>query len=231
LSAQGGVSYMHYATLQGLHDTVRFGETLETKKAGRRYLHGRDKYMLDKYGEHVISTLAAPLVRMVQLAIYLEDGSPTIIKMPRVGKNGELFKQYKLRSMLKNSEHETETVRVKPRDDNRITNIGRRIRATSLDELPQLVNINEGNMSLIGPRPKSIHEFSAYSQDDPDFADAYTMHLPGITGLEQVNGRAELSQAERIEATKQYAEEASLSLDLHILKKTITAVRSRRGAY
>lgn len=120
---------------------------------------------------------------------------------------------------------------LKTTGDDRVTRVGRFIRKCSLDELPQLENVREGTMSLVGPRPEPWSEYIGNCAIDRSFGPAYTACLPGLTGLEQINGRADIPQATRIELIKQYAEEACLALDIDILLKTAHSVFAADGAY
>lgn len=198
---------------------------------GPAYLESYQKRLLDEWGAEVLGRAARPLIQAARLAVWLEDGGPTIIGLPRVGKGGFIFDQYKIRSMRAGSGIELPVTHTKSRHDPRITNVGGVIRGLSVDELPQFGNVRKGNMSLVGPRPKAPAEFATLCRFDPKFEDAYTSARPGITGLEQVYGRAEASMSARTEFARQYAEEASLSFDLRILAETVRAVISQRGAY
>ncbi|HUS26111.1 MAG TPA: sugar transferase [Nevskiaceae bacterium] len=204
---------------------------MDTSLEGKAYLDSRQKQLLDAYGAHVLYAVAAPFLTMARLAVWAEDKGPTLIGLPRIGKDGKTFYQRKIRSMKPGSEHIPAPVGPKVRDDPRITRVGRVVRKFSVDELPQIGNIKRREMSLVGPRPKSPKEYGAYCELDPDFGPAYTLHLPGLTGLEQINGRAGTTVEERIAHTKQYAEEARLPLDLQVICSTAKAVLTANGAY
>jgi exopolysaccharide biosynthesis polyprenyl glycosylphosphotransferase len=180
--------------------------------------------------------LATPLLVFVALAIMAADGGPALFRQTRVGQDGQPFTVYKFRTMVLGAEerraqlakqNECDGVLFKIRNDPRITRVGRWLRRWSLDELPQLFNVLLGNMSLVGPRPAL-----------PDEAQRYAAHVrrrlmvkPGITGLWQVNGRANLSWDESVRLDLRYVENWSLVLDLQILWKTLSAVIGRSGAY
>ncbi len=180
--------------------------------------------------------LTLPLLGIIALLIKLDSPGPVIFKQPRVGENGRIFKMYKFRTMVQDAEvkqaellHQTGAgiLPHKFYDDPRVTRLGRFLRRTSLDELPQLVNILTGEMSLVGPRPEL-----------PWLVDRYEpwqrkrFEVPqGLTGWWQVNGRADKPMHLHTEDDLYYIKHYSLWLDLQILWRTIKAVIARRGAY
>ena len=153
----------------------------------------------------------APLLLGAALAIALETGLPVLFRQTRVGLNGREFGMYKFRSMVKNA------AQVGPYfttdNDPRITRIGRFIRRTSIDELPQLINVLRGDMSLVGPRPDVPAQRSLYTQ--ADWAQRCSVR-PGITGLAQALYRSDSTEVQRLDADLRYTREASLWLDLKI---------------
>ena len=153
----------------------------------------------------------APLLLGAALAIALETGLPVLFRQTRVGLNGREFGMYKFRSMVKNA------AQVGPYfttdNDPRITRVGRFVRRTSIDELPQLINVLKGEMSLVGPRPDVPAQRSLYSQ--ADWAQRCSVR-PGITGLAQALYRSDSTEAQRLEADLRYTRDASLWLDLKI---------------
>jgi lipopolysaccharide/colanic/teichoic acid biosynthesis glycosyltransferase len=172
------------------------------------------------------SVLSAPLVALLALAVRLESPGDPIYRQTRVGRDGELFEIYKLRTMVNGAEFKGAGLAISA-GDARITRLGRLLRRTSLDELPNLWNVARGDMSVVGPRPTLTGQ-----------VDAYTAHQrgrlavkPGITGWAQVNGRASLPWPERIELDLWYVEHRSLALDLEILKRTLRSVLSGGGIY
>lgn len=184
--------------------------------------------------------LAAPFFLIVALLVRA-DGGPAFYAHPRVGRGGRIFGCLKFRSMVVDSQArleallaadpaaraEWETTR-KLRHDPRITRIGRFLRATSLDELPQLINVLRGEMAIVGPRPVTQSEL------DRHYGAAAAHYLtvrPGITGLWQVSGRSETSYDQRVALDVAYVSQPSLLADLRILLKTPVAVLSRRGAH
>ena len=153
----------------------------------------------------------APLLLGAALAIALETGLPVLFRQTRVGLNGREFGMYKFRSMVKNA------AQVGPYfttdNDPRITRVGRFVRRTSIDELPQLINVLKGEMSLVGPRPDVPAQRSLYTP--VDWAQRCSVR-PGITGLAQALYRSDSTEAQRLEADLRYTRDASLRLDLKI---------------
>ncbi len=164
----------------------------------------------------------SPILILTALAVRLESRGPIIFKQERLGYKGNTFKIYKFRSMVVGAEKTGSGVYTF-KGDSRITRVGRFIRATSIDELPQLFNILKGDMSLIGPRPALTYH--------PWPLDQYTKHqrrmfdvLPGVTGWAQVNGRKEVPWPERIELNVEYVDRYSFAMDMKILWMTIYKV-------
>jgi len=168
--------------------------------------------------------IASPLLAAAALAIKLEDRGPVLYRQVRVGKDGVDFELLKLRTMVVGAEHLGAGHAV-DRGDSRITRVGRVLRRTSIDELPQLVNVVRGEMSIIGPRPTLRYQVERYDQRQRRRLDV----LPGLTGWAQIHGRAELSWAERIELDVDYVARRSPRLDLAILLRTPLALF--RGTY
>lgn len=168
--------------------------------------------------------LASPLLGLAALAIKLEDGGPVLYRQTRVGKDGEDFELLKLRTMVVGAERIGAGYAVNAGDP-RITRVGRVLRRTSIDELPQLWNVLRGDMSVIGPRPTLRYQVEQY-----DARQRRRLEVrPGLTGWAQVNGRAALPWAERIELDVWYVENRSALLDLKILLRTPLALF--RGTY
>jgi lipopolysaccharide/colanic/teichoic acid biosynthesis glycosyltransferase len=159
--------------------------------------------------------LTSPLLAAAALAIKLEDGGPVLFRQTRVGKEGENFELLKLRSMSVGAEHMGAGYAV-DRGDSRITRVGRFLRRTSIDELPQLWNIVRGDMSLIGPRPTLRYQVERYTERQRRRLEV----RPGLTGWAQIHGRATLSWAERIELDVWYVEHRSPRVDLTIVLRT-----------
>jgi exopolysaccharide biosynthesis polyprenyl glycosylphosphotransferase len=180
--------------------------------------------------------LLFPLLTLLGLTIWLSDRGPALFTQVRVGKDGRAFRIYKFRTMVVDAEqrkaelfatNETDGILFKLRNDPRVTSVGAHLRRWSVDELPQLINVFLGDMSLVGPRPAL-----------PDEAEKYAEHVhrrlvvkPGITGLWQVSGRSDLSWDESVRLDLRYVENWSFALDLQILWKTISVLVRRSGAY
>jgi lipopolysaccharide/colanic/teichoic acid biosynthesis glycosyltransferase len=186
--------------------------------------------MIRRLGDIVIAgaalALSAPLLALAMLAIRLESRGPAIYRQRRVGQGGRMFDMFKLRTMVDGAEHIGAGLAVNA-NDSRITRVGALLRRTSLDELPNLVNVVRGDMSLIGPRPTIPAQVEQYSERQR----GRLAVKPGITGWAQVNGRASLPWAERIELDLYYVEHRSLALDLKILSRTPAMVLGGAGLY
>jgi len=163
--------------------------------------------------------VTSPLLVAAGLAVKLEDGGPVLFRQTRVGKDGKDFELLKLRSMVVDAER-TGAGHAVDRGDRRITRVGRLLRRTSIDELPQLWNIVRGDMSVIGPRPTLRYQVERYSERQRRRLDV----RPGLTGWAQIHGRATLPWAERIELDVWYVEHRSPRVDLHILLRTPLAL-------
>ena len=171
--------------------------------------------------------LAVPICILVCIAIYLELHVNPIYTQNRVGLNGKIFKIYKLRSMYIDAEKDG--AKWASENDERITKVGRIIRKTRIDELPQLVNIIKRDMSIIGPRPERPELIKDFIKYIPDFNDRLLVK-PGITGWAQVNGGYSLTPKEKLEFDKYYIRNRGFKLDLLIIVKTIIVIFTRNGA-
>jgi lipopolysaccharide/colanic/teichoic acid biosynthesis glycosyltransferase len=170
--------------------------------------------------------VASPVLAVAMLAVRLESPGPVIYSQRRVGRDGRTFDVLKLRTMVDGAEHLGAKLAVDA-DDPRITRVGAFLRRTSLDELPNLLNVLRGDMSVIGPRPTLPAQVDQYSPRQR----GRLQIKPGITGWAQVNGRASLPWEERIELDLFYIENRSLSLDLKILRRTVAMVLGGSGLY
>jgi lipopolysaccharide/colanic/teichoic acid biosynthesis glycosyltransferase len=168
--------------------------------------------------------VASPVLALAALGVKLDDGGPVLYRQTRVGKDGSDFELLKLRTMVVGAETMGAGLSVN-RGDERITRAGRLLRKLSLDELPQLWNVVRGEMSVIGPRPTLRYQVEQYDERQRHRLDV----KPGITGWAQVNGRAALPWADRIELDVWYVEHHSRLLDLRILARTPVALF--RGTY
>jgi lipopolysaccharide/colanic/teichoic acid biosynthesis glycosyltransferase len=195
------------------------------------------KRVLDLAVTLPVLVLISPLLALVALSIKLWDRGPVFFTQTRVGKDGAEFTCYKFRSMVPHAErlkeelqalsHHADPRTFKIPRDPRITWIGRIIRKTSIDELPQLWNVVVGDMSLVGPRPPVPSEVNLYSDRD-----RRRLHVqPGITCIWQVSGRGDLPFSEQVRLDLDYIQSRSLLLDLKLLLLTIPAVVTGRGAY
>jgi lipopolysaccharide/colanic/teichoic acid biosynthesis glycosyltransferase len=191
-----------------------------------RYLASRRKRALDVLLGGCALLLAAPVLAVCLVAIRLETHGHPVYRQRRVGRDGRPFELYKLRTMVSGAESMGKGLAVDQGDD-RITRLGAWLRRTSFDEMPNLVNVLRGEMSLIGPRPTVQVQVDRYDERQRHRLDA----LPGITGWAQVNGRASLPWHERIELDLWYVENASLRLDLRILARTAHMAVTGHGLY
>jgi len=198
----------------------------------RRLLKRATDLVITSVGLVVIS----PLLLLIALAIKLQDGGPVLFRQTRVGRGGELFTMLKFRSMVTDAEARKQELEAlnegngalfKISHDPRITRLGRFLRTYSLDELPQLFNVLDGSMSLVGPRPHLAEEIARMPRE----AVRRSLVTPGLTGLWQISGRSTLGVEDSIRLDLRYVENWSLALDLLIMLKTASAVLARRGAY
>ena len=210
------------------------------REGDRKALFPIAKRALDILGAGIGLVLLAPFFLIVALMVRA-DGGPAFFAHQRVGRGGKLFGCLKFRSMVIDSQARLEALLAndpaaraeweatrKLKNDPRITRIGRFLRSTSLDELPQLINVLLGEMSLVGPRPVQEAEIDRYYGAS---AAHYMAVRPGITGLWQVSGRSETSYESRVALDVSYVSRPSLLADISILLRTPVAVLSRRGAH
>ncbi|WP_041531314.1 sugar transferase [Syntrophotalea carbinolica] len=196
-------------------------------------VRNRIQYSIKRICDRILAVfmlvVLSPVFLILSIVIKADNNGPVLFRQKRLGYRGKIFFIYKFRTMvpgaidLRNPDGSTYNAA----DDTRVTRIGKILRTSSLDELPQLFNILKGDMSFIGPRP-----------DLPEFYEKYTSRqkhkvdvLPGVTGLAQISGRNEISHAERIEHDLIYIESYSLLLDLKIIFKTVVNVMFAKGLY
>jgi lipopolysaccharide/colanic/teichoic acid biosynthesis glycosyltransferase len=191
-----------------------------------RYLHSRRKRALDLLVSGAVLATTGPLLGVAAVLIRLETHGHALYRQRRVGRDGTPFELYKLRTMVAGAERMGAGLAVDEGDD-RITRIGAFLRRTSLDELPNLVNVLRGEMSVVGPRPTVQVQVDRYTPRQRRRLEA----LPGLTGWAQVNGRASLPWHERIELDVWYIENATLRLDLRILVRTLHMAVTGHGLY
>jgi exopolysaccharide biosynthesis polyprenyl glycosylphosphotransferase len=200
----------------------------------------RSTLLLKRWIDVVLAAVAlaalAPLLGLVALAVRLESRGPAIFRQRRAGQDGRPFRMLKFRTMVADAEERLpqlvafESLRdpmFKLRDDPRVTRVGRLLRRTSIDELPQLVNVLRGEMSLVGPRPEQVELVERYRPEHR----FRLLVRPGITGPMQVFGRGELTFEERLAVEREYVENLSLGRDARILAMTFAAVAHANGAY
>lgn len=194
---------------------------------------------VDQLAATLLLILLSPLMAILALLIWRRDGAPVSFAHYRVGYEGKLFRCLKFRTMVKNDEQVlAELLRDDPKaraewaqgqklaNDPRVTPLGRILRRTSLDELPQLLNVLRGEMRLVGPRPITVSELTRYGGSRWHYLSA----RPGMTGLWQVSGRSAMTYDERVALDRCYVEERSFWFDLRILLKTFRVVVGRKGA-
>lgn len=208
-----------------------------TVGAGKQTLYLLFKRFFDIVASLCGLVLLTPLFLLLAVIIKLEDPKGSVFfSQVRVGKDGKSFRMYKFRSMVSNAEellkdllerNEIEGAMFKMKNDPRITRIGRFIRKTSIDELPQLFNVLLGDMSLVGPRPPLPREVEQYSEYDR----LRLTVTPGCTGLWQVSGRNGLSFAEMVELDLRYIRSRNIWLDVKIIIKTVFVLFGNKGAY
>jgi lipopolysaccharide/colanic/teichoic acid biosynthesis glycosyltransferase len=178
------------------------------------------KRAFDLAGAAIGLVLASPVMGVVGLLVRARLGRPVIFRQARPGLNGRVFTLYKFRTMLEpDPEHGLVT------DDERVTRFGQTLRSTSLDELPTLLNVLKGDMSLVGPRPLLVHYLDRYSTEQRRRHEV----KPGITGLAQVCGRNDVDWSDRLRLDVEYVDRRGWRLDLWILCRTVVAVLKRTG--
>lgn len=219
------------------------GYTLNLQSAAKYKAHsplqGVAKRLLDVLIAASALFFLSPIMLLLALAIRLQDGGPAIFSHKRIGKDGRSFECFKFRSMVIDAQARLEALLAsdaqaaaewardqKLRNDPRITPLGRFIRKSSFDELPQLFNILRGEMSIVGPRPIIAEEIVRYGASFADYASV----PPGITGLWQVSGRNNVSYDERVALDAHYASSWSVVGDVGIILRTVPVVLFRRGA-
>lgn len=205
------------------------------------------KRLIDIVGSIVLGLFFLPIAAITAIAIWLDTPGPVLADTPqRVGKNGKLFKLFKFRSMVVNAHRRLRTdpklARLysqykrnsyKLREDPRVTRVGRFIRKHSLDEIPQLLNVLKGEMSLVGPRPYYPDELTEQQRKYPNTKDLVKEVLsakPGITGHWQVSGRSEVNFDKRIKMDADYVRKRSVVFDIIILLRSPWAMISGKGA-
>lgn len=189
------------------------------------------KRLFDFVGSLCGLIILSSVFLVIAILIKIDSEGPVFFKQQRIGKNGEPFWIIKFRTMVVNAENIGEGLRVSTEKDSRITKVGRFLRATSLDELPQLWNVLIGEMSLVGPRPPAIyHPYDGY-ENYPEWAKKRFKMRPGMTGLAQVTVRNSANWDERIKIDLKYIDKFDLWFDVQILIRTIKSVFLRESVY
>lgn len=198
------------------------------------------KYSFDFICTLIGTVIISPLLLLIATWIYFDSPGPVIFKHIRIGKNGKAFGCYKFRTMCMNADKKLAELLAndtaakvewerdfKLKDDPRVTKVGKFLRKTSLDELPQIFNVLKGEMSLVGPRPVVEEELEKYGE----YLDDYLMVRPGITGMWQVNGRSDTTYEERVHMDSWYVRNWSIWIDIMLLWRTVKSVIKCEGAY
>lgn len=178
----------------------------------RNYL----KRLFDIVSSYVVLVFASPVLLFLALLIRIRLGAPVIFSQVRPGKDGKLFRLYKFRSM---TDARDANGKLLP-DAERMTSFGRKLRATSLDELPELINIIKGDMSVVGPRPQLVRDMVFFTPEEMERQSV----LPGLTGLAQINGRNNIDWKERFRYDLQYIQHITFAEDMRIIYRTIFKV-------
>ncbi|GAB4340018.1 MAG: hypothetical protein Kow0037_25580 [Calditrichia bacterium] len=219
--------------------TTRVGTTLTFPPKSKSILRGQRYLKIKRVLDLLLGTCLLigilPIILLCAIVIRIDSAGPVFFAQYRTGRGGKRFKMYKLRTMVKDAEirkkevmhlnRHKSSIDFKAENDPRITRVGRILRKTSLDELPQIFNVLKGDMSLIGPRPTSFPSATYHL-----WQTARLDILPGITGLWQVSGRSEIDFDDRSRLDIYYAQNFSLFLDIKILFKTFGAVLRAEGA-
>ena len=214
--------------------SLRTQSDVKTKISKKVYI--KIKRVIDVILASVALILLSPLLAIIAIAIKIDSKGPVFFAHKRIGKNGKIIKLYKFRSMVINAEEliksfTPEQMReykenYKLTNDPRITKVGKFLRKTSLDELPQLINIINGDLSIIGPRPVVADELEKYGVNKDKFLSV----TPGLTGYWAANGRSNTTYEQRMEMELYYIDNLSLKMDIKVFFKTILSVLKKEGA-
>ncbi|WP_258442823.1 sugar transferase [Limosilactobacillus mucosae] len=210
---------------------------IDGEKLKHQYAYRMVKRIFDVVASAIALVLLSPFFLILAIAIKIDDpNGPVFYTQTRVGKNGKTFQIIKFRSMISNADkllarlknqNEVEGAMFKMKNDPRITRVGRFIRKYSLDELPQLINVIGGSMSIVGPRPPLISEVEQYT----DYDKQRLMVVPGCTGMWQVGGRNDVDFDEMVRLDLTYIQNRSVWLDLKIMFETVKIMIVPNGAY
>ncbi|MBK9282736.1 MAG: sugar transferase [Sphingobacteriaceae bacterium] len=188
---------------------------------------GKKGSFIKRFTDILISILTivitSPVLILAAIAIKLESRGPVLFKHERTGYNGQKFLMYKFRGMVKNAlELGPELTQV---NDPRITKVGKILRRTSIDEIPQVINVLKGEMSIVGPRPEITSITSKYTEEQRKIFE----FIPGITGYSQINGRQRLTPEQRVKMEVDYYTQANVFTDFIVLLKTFEAIATNHG--
>ncbi len=184
------------------------------------------KYLFDKVVSLIALVILLPLFLVVAVLIKIDSKGPVFFMQERVGKNGKIFKTFKFRTMIAGADEKTKGVYI-DKENPYVTKMGKFLRRSGIDELPQVINVLKGDMSFVGPRPTLEYQIKKYN----DFQKKRLLMKPGITGWALINGRNMLTWPERIKLDVWYVEHWSFWLDIKILFKTIWVVARGEGLY
>ena len=214
--------------------SLRTQSDVKTKISKKVYI--KIKRVIDVILASVALILLSPLFAIIAIAIKIDSKGPVFFAHKRIGKNGKIIKLYKFRSMVINAEELIKSFtpeqmkeykeNYKLINDPRITKVGKFLRKTSLDELPQLINIINGDLSIIGPRPVIADELEKYGTNKDKFLSV----TPGLTGYWAANGRSNTTYEQRMEMELYYIDNLSLKMDIKVFFKTILSVVKKEGA-
>jgi len=220
-----------------LNDILELSQVEEIQVLKKSNIYSKYiKRMIDVILSFVALVILLPLFLIIGISIRLESKGPVFFVHKRVGKNGKIFKMYKFRTMVQNAEELIKQFtpeqmkefkeNFKLENDPRITKVGKFLRKTSLDELPQLINILKGELSIIGPRPVIGEELEKYEENKSKFLSV----TPGLTGYWAANGRSNISYEQRMVMELYYIDNISWEMDLKVFLKTIISVLKKEGA-
>ena len=229
------MNIMTSETTENMETTsLRTQSDVKTKISKKVYI--KIKRVIDVILASIALILLSPLFAIIAIAIKIDSKGPVFFEHKRIGKNGKIIKLYKFRSMVINAEELIKSFtpeqmkewkeNFKLQNDPRITNVGKFLRKTSLDELPQIVNIIKGDLSIIGPRPVIEEELEKYGENKEKFLSV----TPGLTGYWQANGRSSTTYEQRMEMELYYIDNLSLKMDIKVFFKTILSVVKKEGA-
>lgn len=221
--------------MQELNEYEMCEESIEVKKISMWYYF--TKRIIDIIGSTLGIILLSPVFLILVIIVKIDSKGSAFYGHKRLGKSGRIIKVYKFRSMYTNSDElfkkftpeqkKEYAMNFKLKDDPRVTKVGKFLRKTSIDELPQLFNIFIGNMSIVGPRPIVEKELERYGK----YKEKFLSVKPGLTGLWQVSGRSETTYEERVALDMKYIDNRTMWYDIKIFFKTFSAVFKKRGAY